>query len=87
MRRWGKPASWARWSHLRTVLSETAKALAEAQGAAFGEMVLDQFGSHERGERGISVHGDRAVWRAVESRATTSLPAPSRADNVLKHDT
>lgn len=34
---------------------------------AFREVMMDQFGSHERGESGISVHVVRGVWRAVES--------------------
>ena len=50
-------------------------------------MVVDQFRSRERGGRGISVHVDHEEGRAVESRATTSLPNLRRADNVLKHDT
>ena len=47
----------------------------------------DHSGSHQRGERGISVHVVRAGWRAVDSSATTSLLDPCPADNVLKHDT
>jgi hypothetical protein len=54
---------------------------------AFREVMLDQFGSHERGESGISVHSVREVWQAVESVTTTHRPEPFRADNVLKHDT
>lgn len=55
--------------------------------AANREVMGDQFGSHERGESGISVHSVREVWQWVESGATTNQPDLSRADNVLKHDT
>ena len=58
-----------------------------AERGAVSEMMLDQFSSHERSERGISVHSVRAGWLAVESVSTTNLPEPSRADNLLKHDT
>jgi hypothetical protein len=37
-----------------------------AEGVATGEVVANQFGSHERSECGISVHVVRGVWRAVE---------------------
>lgn len=47
----------------------------------------DHFGSHERGQSGISVHVVRVVWRWVLCLSTTSLAASSRADNLLKHDT
>src|SRR6185369_6948873 len=57
-----------------------------AQGGTVGEVMLDQFCSHERGECGISVHSVRGVWLAVGSASTTNLPEPSRADNLLKHD-
>ena len=58
-----------------------------AQRGAAGVVVMNQFGSHERGECGISVHSIRAGWLGVESASTTSLPDPRSADNVLKHDT
>jgi hypothetical protein len=58
-----------------------------AQGAAELEVLQCHLGSRERGERGISVHVVRAGGRWVECASTTSLPNPSRADNVLKHDT
>lgn len=57
-----------------------------AQGAMELGMVADQFGSHERGESGISVHSVREGWQGVESASTTILPNPRSADNVLKHD-
>ena len=59
--------------------------------AAAGEFLRGQkksnFGSHQRGQSGISVHVVRAGLREVEFSSTTSLPDLSRADNVLKHDT
>jgi len=58
-----------------------------AHRGATGEVVVNQFGSHERGQCGISVHSVRVGWLAVESLTTRPLPEPSRADNVLKHDT
>ena len=58
-----------------------------AAGGAVREMIVNQFGSHERGKCGISVHSVRAGWRAVERVSTTTLPEPFRADNLLKHDT
>jgi hypothetical protein len=58
-----------------------------AQRGARSQMMLDQFGSCERGECGISVHSVREGWPAVESVTTTPRPEPSRADNLLKHDT
>ena len=58
-----------------------------AEGSATGEVMVNQFGSRERGECGISVHSDRAGWLGVESASTTNLPDPRSADNVLKHDT
>ena len=58
-----------------------------AEGGATSEVMADQFGSHERGECGISVHSVRAGWLGVENASTTSLPDPRSADNVLKHDT
>jgi hypothetical protein len=51
------------------------------------EVMLDQFSSHERSECGISVHSVRVGWRWVWCASTTNLPEPSRADNLLKHDT
>lgn len=56
------------------------------EGGAVGEVVSDQFGSHERGERGISVHRVRGEFGAAGNRPTTSLTAPDTADNLLKHD-
>jgi hypothetical protein len=44
-------------------------------------------GSREGSQFGISVHVDRAGKRLVACESTTSLPDPSGADNVLKHDT
>jgi hypothetical protein len=38
-----------------------------AERRALSEVMSDQFGSHERGESGISVHVDREVWLAVAS--------------------
>ena len=67
-----------------------ADAISECDGAA-GEFLRGEkksnFGSHQRGQSGISVHVVRAGSREVEFSSTTSLPDPSRADNVLKHDT
>ena len=57
------------------------------EGAAVGSEVGDHFGSRQRGESGISVHSVRAGWRAAGRPATTSLHDPTRADNLLKHDT
>jgi hypothetical protein len=58
--------------------------------AAAGEFLRGEkksnFGSHQRGQSGISVHVVRAGLREVEFSSTTSLPDFSRADNVLKHD-
>ena len=59
---------------------------ASAEGGASGEVMGDHFGSHERGECGISVHSVRVGWLGVESASTTNLPDPQSADNVLKHD-
>ena len=56
------------------------------RGTRGGEL-CDHFCSRERGEGGISVHVVRAGGRWVECSSTTSLHDPSRADNVLKHDT
>jgi hypothetical protein len=58
-----------------------------AQRVATGEVVANQFGSHERGECGISVHSVRVGWLGVARASTTNLPDPRSADNVLKHDT
>ena len=58
-----------------------------AERSAPSEVMENQFGSHERGECGISVHSDRAGWQGFASASTTSLPDPRSADNVLKHDT
>jgi len=58
-----------------------------AERGAASTMMLNQFSSHERSEYGISVHVVPEEWRGVASRATTILPDPQSADNVLKHDT
>ncbi len=58
-----------------------------AQRHGFGRKKSGHFGSHQRGESGISVHVVRAGLREVEFSSTTSLPDLSRADNVLKHHT
>lgn len=58
-----------------------------AQGATGGRMAQSHLGSRQWGERGISVQVVRAGGRGVECSSTTSLPDPSRADNLLKHDT
>src|SRR5215471_4415611 len=58
-----------------------------AERVAAGEMGANHFNSHERGECGISVHSVRVGWLAVASITTTHLLEPSRADNLLKHDT
>jgi len=58
-----------------------------AERVASGEVMMNQFGSHERSECGISVHSVRAGWLGVASASTTNLPDPRSADNVLKHDT
>ncbi len=67
-----------------------ADGVSECDGAA-GEFLRGEkksnFGSHQRGKSGISVHVVRAGSREVEFSSTTSLPDLSRADNVLKHDT
>lgn len=65
------------------VISSSDGALREVMRSEMG----DHFGSHDRGESGISVHVVRVVWRWVWFSSTTSLAASSRADNVLKHDT
>ena len=58
-----------------------------AERGPASEVMMNQFGSHERGECGISVHSDRVGWLGVENASTTNLPDPQSADNVLKHDT
>jgi hypothetical protein len=58
-----------------------------AKGEAVGGEMGSHLSSRERGEFGISVHVVRAGGRWVECLSTTSLTDPSRADNVLKHDT
>jgi hypothetical protein len=58
-----------------------------AQGEAELMVRESHLGSRERSQFGISVHVDRAGKRSVEYESTTSLPNPSGADNVLKHDT
>jgi hypothetical protein len=67
-----------------------ADGVSESDGSA-GEFLRGEkksnFGSHQRGQSGISVHVVRAGLREVEFSSTTSLPDLSRADNVLKHDT
>jgi hypothetical protein len=57
------------------------------QSAPEVHMLTGHLSSRERGKFGISVHVVRAGERAVECASTTSLSCPSRADNVLKHDT
>jgi hypothetical protein len=58
-----------------------------SEGEIVKKEVRDHFRSHSGGKSGISVHVVRAGFRAVEFSSTTSLPEPSRADNLLKHDT
>ena len=58
-----------------------------AQGEAKLVVSESHLSSREGSEFGISVHVDRARRRWVECESTTSLPDPSGADNVLKHDT
>jgi hypothetical protein len=58
-----------------------------AERGAGGVVEANHFGSHERGQCGISVHSVRVGWPGVESASTTNLPDPLSADNVLKHDT
>ena len=65
--------------------AESSSSGAQRQG--FGRQRSDHFGSHERGESGVSVHNVRGVWKGVEYSSTTTLSYLPRADNVLKHDT
>jgi hypothetical protein len=58
-----------------------------AQGATELGMLKSHLRSPQRSQRGISVHVVRAGGRGAECASTTSLPNPSRADNLLKHDT
>ncbi len=57
------------------------------QGAVELDVFPSHLGSHQRSESSISVHVVRAERRWVECSSTTSLQNPSRADNLLKHDT
>jgi hypothetical protein len=58
-----------------------------AEGKALGSELLDHFGSHDRGQFGISVHVVRGECLKVECLSTTTLPNLFPADNLLKHDT
>jgi hypothetical protein len=68
------------------LLRDMEKRSSGAEGKTFGSELLDHFGSHDRGEFGISVHVDRGECLRVECLSTT-LPNLFLADNLLKHDT
>jgi len=57
------------------------------KGKVLKKKMRNHFSSHLWSKSGISVHVVRAGFAEVEFSSTTSLPEPSRADNVLKHDT
>ena len=72
--------------HVLVRHEQAAVHAADGYARATGEVVVNQFGSHERSECGISVHSVRVGWLGVASASTTNLPDPRSADNVLKHD-